>query len=117
MFPLSFAGKLKGEVSREEGVDLVQESPGDVGDDTQGLGKVAFTFFFLVQQLLFFGAFLSPQKDGLQVDVVSLFSSLIHFHIQLLHGLGEVGLYQLEVGFQLARKRPTVTVTCRKSLW
>ena len=93
VFPLFRAGELEGKVCGEEGFNLHEESLGDVGDATQGLEEVIFAFFFVEQQLFFLYGFFPPQTDGLQVNVVPLFGSLVHFYPHPLCRLGEVGLH------------------------
>lgn len=85
VFPLFRTGDLEGNVCREERIDLVQKSPGNIVDRTQGLGKLSFGCFLVDLQLLFFCGDIPPQLDGLQVEVVPFFGNLLHFHLHGLH--------------------------------
>lgn len=79
VFLLFWAGDEERRQQREEGLDLLEESPGDIGDATQGLDEVFFAFYSIELNLLFMHGLLPPLTDDLQVEVVPLFSDLLHF--------------------------------------
>lgn len=91
VLPLLLTGEMEGHVRGEEGVDLVEEGIGDVGDAAQGLHKFSFTPLLTKLRFLFMLSLIPPQTDGLQVQVVSVFGDLVHFPLQLLGRLGAVG--------------------------
>lgn len=101
VFLLFFAGELEGDVPGEEGVDLLQEGPGDIRDAAQGLGKVFPALHSVGSHLLLECGFISPQADGFQVNVVPVSVNLIHLYLHHLGCLGEVGPHEFNHGFQL----------------